>query len=258
MRKYFISIFIAFLLYFNISCTKKNDTASIATGQFFLHLHTNIDTAEVDGYNTVIVSQSKRKISLSIAQLYISNIQLLKIDGSVYPVTGKVLLKVLVNEGYLVGNVPAGNYKSVSFSVGLNSTENNTAPLTSDTVFYHPEIWFGNSAQPEGFVFLNFEGKIDTTTKANGSESQLQPFVYKIRTVSNLSNVSMPEQKFTVLPNQPEYVHIIINYFKIFNGIDLSQPGNLSVQNPSDNSNTVVKQIVTNIPGMFAYEGMGM
>jgi hypothetical protein len=204
----------------------------------------------------VIVSNSGRKISLSIAQLYISNIQLVKFDGTDYPVTGKVLLKVYENEAYLVGNVPAGNYKSVSFSVGLNSSENGTTPLTSDTVYYHPEMWFGSTAQPQGYVFLNVQGKIDTTTKANGSVSQLQPFAYKIGTTANLANVSLPEQDFTVLPNQLEYVHIIINYFKIFDGINLSKASNLSVQSPADNSSAVAKQIVNNIPGIFSYEAM--
>ena len=254
MRKYFNIAFLVLLTYLNFSCTKKNDSNPEVTGQLYFHLHTNIDDSEVDSYNSVIQSASGRKISLSLAQLYITNIELVKLDGSVYSVSDKVILKDFENEAYFIGNLPAGNYKSVHFSVGINSAVNAKTPVSTDTVFYRPEMWFGNTAQPQGYAFLNVQGKIDTTKKANGSVAQLQPFTYKIGTTANLVNVTLPEQNFTVLPNQQEYVHLIINYFKIFDGIDLSKASNLSVQSPTDNSSAVAKQIVKNISNLFTYE----
>jgi len=46
----------------------------------------------------------------------------------------------------------------------------------------------------------------------------------------------------------------VINYMKVFDGIDLSKASNLSVQSTTDNSGAVATQIVNNIPGMFSYE----
>ena len=121
MKNIYNITFILLVILVIFGCSKKSDNDSTVTGQLYFHLHTNIDTTEVDDYNSVIQSSNGRKISLSIAQLYISNIQLVKLDGSIYSVAGKILLKVLENETYFVGNVPAGNYKSVIFNVGLGS-----------------------------------------------------------------------------------------------------------------------------------------
>jgi hypothetical protein len=226
----------------------------VVTGQLYFHLHTNIDDSEVDSYNSIIQSSSGRKISLSLAQMYISNIELVKLDGSLYSVSDKVLLKVFENEAYLIGNVTAGNYKGVHFTVGLSASDNAKSPAPSDTIFYRPEMWFNTTAQPKGFVYLNVQGKIDTTAKANGTNEQMVSFVYKIGTVENAKQVVMPNQNFTVLPNQIEYVHMIINYMKVFDGIDLSKSENLSTINWVDNTNSVAKLIVNNIPNMFSYE----
>jgi hypothetical protein len=254
MKKNYNITFVLLAILVIFGCSKKNDNNAEVTGQLYFHLHTNVDTAEVDDYNTVIQSSDGRKISLSIAQLYISNIQLVKLDGSIYPVTCKILLKVLDNEVYFVGNVPAGNYNSVIFNIGLDSVTNSEKPLNTDTVLNRPEMWFSNVAQPQGYVYLNVEGKIDTSANADGSVAQMVPFAYKIGTQLNVKQVTMPVQHYSVLPNQTEYVHMIINYMKVFNGVDLSKPGNLSIKNISDNSGALANQIANNIPGMFSYE----
>ena len=115
-------------------------------------------------------------------------------------------------------------------------------------------MWFDSSAQPQGFVFLNVQGKIDTTVLANGTEAQMVQFAYRIGTAAGLKQVVMPDQNFSVFPDQIEYVHMVINYMKVFDGIDLSKASNLSVQSTTDNSGAVATQIVNNIPGMFSYE----
>jgi hypothetical protein len=242
------------VLFFNIACTKKNENTAEVTGQFYFHLHTNIDDSEVYSYNSVIQSSGGRKVLLSMAQLYISNIELVKLDDSIYSVSNKVLLKDFENGSYLVGNVPAGNYKSLRFSVGLNNTDNEKTPVSSDAVFNRPEMWFGNFAQPQGYIFLNVQGKIDTSANADGSEVQMVQFVYKIGSSVNETKIIMPVHNYTILPDQEYYEHIIINYMKIFDGIVLSNSSNLSVQNESENSNSVAQQVVKNIPKMFSYE----
>jgi len=254
MKNYLFIISLAFATCLNVGCTKKNSITPVVTGQLYFHLHTDIDSLEVGDYNSVLQSTSGRKISLSLAQMYLSNIQLVNLDGSLYSVSNQVILKVFENEAYLVGNVPAGNYKSVRFSIGLSATENAKMSVAGDTVFYRPEMWFGSSAQPQGYVFLNVQGKIDTTALANGTDSQMVQFAYRIGTAANLKQVVMPDQNFSILPDQVEYVHMVINYMKIFDGIDLHIATNLHVQSTTDNSTALANQIVNNIPAMFSYE----
>ncbi len=239
------------------ACKKSADTTPAATqqsttGTLYFHLHTDVDTNEVANYGDVYVLTGGRKISVTKAQLYISNIQLVRADSSVYTVPNTVLLKVQEIEPYLVGNVPAGNYVTVRFTVGLDSTTNAKVPTSADTALNNSSMWFGGSAQPSGYVFVNFQGTIDTTAAANGSN--LVPFMYMIGTTANKRQVTLPYQNFTVSPGQVQYVHMIIDYNKLLTGVNLSNMNNLMVMSTNDNTSNVAKTINNNIPTIFHYE----
>ena len=130
------TISIIFLFTVMVSACKKSTDNSPATtqepttGTLYFHLHTDVDTNEVDNYGDIYVLTGGRKISVIKAQLYISNIQLVRADSSVYTVPNTVLLKMQETEPYLVGNVPAGNYVTVRFTIGLDSATN--AKVTKD------------------------------------------------------------------------------------------------------------------------------
>ena len=133
------------------------------------HLHTMADTNEVESYGDTLVMSDGRQIAVSTAQLYISNIKLIKTDGSVVDGPSGTIIMKQGEEEYDLGTAPVGNYKSVRFDVGLSDASNASTPASSDQVLYQPSMWFGASAQPDGFVFINFAGSIDTTAAANGT-----------------------------------------------------------------------------------------
>ncbi len=241
-------------IYLN-SCKKKDTTPPpAANGTLGFHLHTNVDTNEVANYDSVYVMTGGRKISVHFSQLYISGIQLVKPDGSTYAVPGTIILKKQQIEPYSVGSVPSGNYTSVSFNVGLSATTNASTPASADSTLNIPAMWLGTTVQPSGFAFVNFQGKIDTTAAANCTRPQMVSFTYKIGTNANLKTVNMPTQNFTVSPNQMQYVHMIIDYNKLFTGIKLSTNSNLNVISAADNALPLATQIKNNIPLMFKYE----
>ena len=245
-----ISIFI-------IACNKKSDTPAPTTekGTLMFHLHTNVDTNEVDNYGTVYITSTGRKISVNKAQLYISNIQLIKLDGSTYNVPDMIVYKIQETEVYTIGQVPVGNYKSVSFQVGLSPATNAIATGTGiDTVLNHSAMWLGSTSQPDGYVFLNFKGSIDTTTNPVGSVNKLQAFNYLIATNANYKKITMPVQNYTIIPGQTQFIHMIIDYNKLFTGIQLNDSNNLMVTSASDNASALGMKIGNNIPSMFRYE----
>jgi hypothetical protein len=260
MRTFKITIIIISALITFCGCKKKkpNDPPAdtVSMGTFMLHLHSNIDQHEVERYDTAYTTGSGRKILLNMAQMYISGIQLVKLDGTTVDFTGVKLLKTLDSEVYYVGTAPVGNYKSIRFKVGLDQTANQENPTTpSDSALLNkPQMWFGASAQPDGYVFLNVQGKIDTTANASGTEAQMQSFVYKIGTNANYKQIIMPDKNFSIAENQTEYGHITIDYSKIFNGTKLYQPANLSVATTSANSTAPATVIVNNLSSMFIYE----
>ncbi len=244
---------IAMAMIFILSSCGNKDTVTPATptGTFLFHLHTDIDSSEVAAYNTVYTTRSGRKISLSLAQLYISGIQLVKLDGSTVDLTGKKILKTFESEDILVGDAPVGNYKSVRFKVGLDATTNALNASKDSLLNSRQEMWFSSASQPDGYIFLNVQGTIDTSSTLN---KPLVPFVYKIGTNANYTQISMEDKNFTIVEGKAVFSHININYRNLFTGITLHQTGNLSVTTASANSSALALKIVNNISSMFSYE----
>ena len=178
-NKNFLSLCAIAMMLIVSSCGSKDTiTPATPTGTFMFHLHTDIASNEVDAYGETYAMASGRKMSLNLAQLYISGVQLVKSDGTTVDVSGNVL-KVFETEEFLVGNAPVGNYTSVKFKVGLNAATNLLNATSTDTLLNRKEMWFGNAPQPDGYVFLNLQGTIDTSAALNKTPV---PFTYKIGT----------------------------------------------------------------------------
>jgi len=242
------------------SCHDKNNNNNTVTpaadsSNVYLHLHTNLDSNEAD-YGAVYTTAEGRKLSIDKAQLYLSNIELVKSDGSLLTIPGKVILKVVETEIYFVAKVPVGNYKSINFHVGLDAVTNKVTPTSANAELNHSDMWFGAAAQPGGYIFLNFQGKIDTTTKANGTVAQMQPFMYMIGTDARYTEVKMPDHPtvYNVTKGTDQYIHITVDYYKLFSGIQLNNSGNLMIMSTADNAGSLAAKVAGNIPSMFDYE----
>ena len=145
------------------SCKKKVTPAPKASAQpqgvLYIHIHTDIDTTEVDS-GVVAKDATGRRFQLDTAEFYICNIKLKKVDGA-YISAGKVyLLKTIAQEAYMVGNVPAGNYLSASFDVGIDAATNQKDPASYSTSSslsaQNPSMWFGSTSK--GYMFVNVSG----------------------------------------------------------------------------------------------------
>ena len=255
--KSFVVLAVAGSALFSISSCKKSDSDSpaVSTGTLMLHIHTNLDTNEVDSLGYPYAGTDKRKVSVTEAEFYISKITLVKTDNSVYTIPDTILLKTIENEEYMAGKVPAGNYKTITFTIGLDSAANKKTPSSrASDPLNTASMWFSGTAQPDGYAFLNFQGKIDTSASANATVAQMQPFSYKIGTNANLKTVTLPEQAFTVTPNQAETIHLVADYYKLFSGITINKAANLTVGSKADNAGVTAAKIAANIPSMFRYE----
>lgn len=225
----------------------------VAKGTFFFHLHNYIDLQEIDLYGIDNETSEGRTISLDFTSIYISEIQLVKAGGSLYDIPGKIILKNFNDQTYEVAQVPIGQYKSIYFKVGLSPTVNALAPNNpvDSALLNHPAMWWNGSVQANGYVFMNVQGKIDTSADLS---HPTVPFVYKIGTNANYVAVKMPIREFTVKEGVSFYGHILVDYSKLFAGIALNKPGNLSIKTIAENASETAQKVVRNIPSMFIYE----
>lgn len=259
MKSFKIIFSLVLVLVFS-SCKKEvdsnqtnTDNAPIEKGTLKFHLHTYVSDLEVDAYGIDYPMATGRTLSLGLAQLYISDIELVKLDGSVVKCSSNGVLKVFESETVTIGDALVGNYQKIRFKVGLLPNVNKLDPTTSGyaTLLHQPEMWFESTAQPSGYVFMNFSGEIDTTKTQSGVKV---PFEYKIGTDKNLVQVEMPQKNFSVMKDIVNYLHIKIDYSLFFDGIDLTNNSNLHVKSVLDNELPIVNQLKNNIPKMFIYE----
>lgn len=146
---------------------KKDDDGPSEKGLAF-HLHSLVGNQEAS-YG-VDYTKDGRKFNLTDYRFYISNIVLIKSDGSEYPLTGKVLLASPSQNEYELGDVPVGSYKGFKFLLGLDSVTNHSDPTSYPatnplSLQDNPIQWSWNS----GYIFFKIEGFVDTTLAANGS-----------------------------------------------------------------------------------------
>ena len=160
---------------------------------------------------------------------------------------------IFESEGVEIGKVLVGNYKSVRFKVGLTPDVNTLEPTTTGYVnlLNQPEMWFSTKAQPDGYVYMNFSGSIDTAAAQTGVKI---PFEYKIGTETNRVQIEMPAQNFSIYKDAVGYVHMKIQYDRLFDGINLSNNANLHVITKTDNALPIVETLKKNIQKLFIYE----
>ncbi len=234
------------------SCNKKakedEDGDAIAPiGKVMMHLHAFIEDEEIDLYNIPYSTHDGRAISMKLAQFYISDVELVKLDGSTYKVPDTRILKKLESDTYVIGDAPVGNYKSVRFKIGVPPSANQIDfSKTTDSV-----MWFSKTKAEDGYIFLNAQGKIDTSEAYTGT---LTPFVYKIGSNVNYKQVEMPRKDFTIVAGEIYYVHLIADFNRLFSGIKINDNANLHVNTIDDNTSPLAQKILNNIPSLFIYE----
>lgn len=115
-------------------------------------------------FTGTVKTSGGQTITLDQWKLYVSNVALIRADGSEQPISGLKLVKIAAggpfqNVTMFKGNAPTGDYKGVRFAIGVPRAQNHAdatlarTPLTVDDGMY----WAWNS----GYIFSRFEGKVD-------------------------------------------------------------------------------------------------
>jgi hypothetical protein len=256
MKKITVLVSVVTLLIGFVSCDKKEikqTPVETRYGMLKMHLHNYIEESEVDAYNITYTNSDGRAIKLNMAQLYMSDFELEKMDGTFHKIPNTIVLKIQDAETYNLGMVPVGNYKSVRFKVGLPSAVNAKTPTTADSILFDANMWFADPFQSNGFAFVNVRGSIDTTTNADGS-APMQNFNYLIGTNANYTQVQMPQKNFSITEDQAYYAHMYSDWNRLFTGITLNNAANLEVTSIADNSSATAQKLAANLSKLFVYE----
>ncbi len=252
MKNKFITYTIQFgLAVFLLSGCKKDkaDEPAAATEQnLALHIHSNVGIHEAN-FDSTFQTTSGRNFTIEDYRMYISNIILIKNDGSEFPITGKVILTNPATDEYDLGKVPVGNYKGFRFQIGLDSIINRTDPSiypSSDPLSVQtPSIhWSWNS----GYIFWKVEGKVDTTVAQNGPVNV--DYLYHIGTDALKRQIDFSTSAFTVISGQDQIVHLEFDLLAALSNVDMTSE---LICHTTDNPSTALK-IANNWQAAFHIE----
>ncbi len=208
------------------SCIKKDDpvppSASLSSAK--LTFENFVGTKPLVLNTEWYTNANGDSFKVSTYKYYITNIKLTKADGSVYTETESYHL---INEAdastkfFTMGNIPEGNYTSISFLIGVDSTRNTSGAQTGALDPINGMFWTWNS----GYIMAKFEGTSPQSTASGKS------IIYHVGGFSGATSVirattlSLPTAlvvKAGLTPN----IHIygdVAEWFGFPNVIDFSQ-----------------------------------
>jgi hypothetical protein len=216
---YFLLITIA-LLSFNFSSCKKDEAIhdhTALTGLFKVEFEHSFDGAEFSFDSTYIDAQGDT-LHFSKFDYYISNLQLVKSDGSIWSQPESYfLIKSSDDLSRLISiaDVPAGDYTGINFSIGVDSTHNVSGAQTGALDPTNEMFWDWNT----GYIFIKTEGTISTFFQASVFEYHIGGF----QTANATNCVRKVSQTFggstlTIAPNTAPQIHMAVDLSRFFNG----------------------------------------
>jgi hypothetical protein len=219
------SIFLAavialfFITTLSTGCKPAEEDPIVTEQTLSFHIHTKAGST-IAAYDTELQDSSGRKFTLQDLRYYISNIVLLKNDGTSLPLTGKVILVGPDNQDYELGKVPVGSYDGFRFMVGLDSITNHSDPTTypsgNPLALQSPGIhWSWNS----GYIFMKVDGEVDTTLAATGSPDT--EFFFHIGADNLSRTIDFSTAAFTVESASAHEILLTFDFLKALAGVDL-------------------------------------
>ncbi|TAH25492.1 MAG: hypothetical protein EAZ07_06825 [Cytophagales bacterium] len=207
-------------------------------GSLSLHIHSKIGKEDIKTLDSAYFMASGDTIWVKSARIYISNIRLLKSDGTETKVDGSPILIEQYNKVYNTGRVIAGNYRAVAFEIGFSYKEENSKKFITS-----PSMLIGEEA-----IFVNFEG-----LWYQKSKQRKLPFQLNIGADLPLCTFKSNSQSITILPQNNFYVHLNIDYFQLLSELNTEDSASLTISKQSDHP-VLYKELMNKIKVMVKNE----
>jgi hypothetical protein len=173
------------------------------------------------GDNPLVLGQaytngSGEQLNFTKVRYYVSNIQLEKMDGTVWSETESYhLVDASVSSSALISlnDVPAGEYHKISYQIGVDSVRNVSGAQEGALSPANDMFWTWNS----GYIFFKIEGDAPAATDGK--------FVYHVGGFSGANNANiyknhdLHNHMLSIAPNASPQVHLMVDVKKLFDGM---------------------------------------
>lgn len=215
--KIFKPLTLVALLAMSLYACKKDDNTtpdpSPSTAATFNFEFENVDDQEVAlDFGKVYVTETGDSVSFDFMRYWISNIEFIMEDGSVWKEKDSYRLiekTDKMNRMTFSVEAPSGRYKSVRFSIGVDADHNSS--LDSMVAELNPSVgmsWTWST----GYIFLKTEG-----TFYNSDSMAYQPYKYHLGMDANYKTITMDIPAVTEISGGDEVeTHIVFHALKMF------------------------------------------
>lgn len=250
------------------SCKKDKDATPTGVGTVDIEFEHKVGGDDLDLTKSKAAYRTAAGDSFRVTRFiyYVSNVQFNRADGNNYKVPNSYFL---VNEANAItkrlalADIPAGNYNSLTFTVGVDSARNVSGAQTGALDASNGMFWSWN----DGYIFMKLDGKTPPLT-AGAPEGGLVFHIGGFRKpYSTIRTVTLPMPSgvlLSVLPDHSPEIHLKADILKAFNG-----PNPISFTNragytrvvdtmngasPGPNSVAVADNYANPAAGMFSIE----
>ena len=257
--------FLMLILVLSVSSCKKDDSSSnpVGNGSIILDFDHRANGAAFSLGNNY-ANEAGEQLNFSLFDYYVSNFELIRTDGSVYTLPKDSCYFLIKSSDastreVLLNNIPAGDYASVRFVIGVDSVKS-VSPASERVGVLDPAgegadmYWSWNS----GYIFVKAEGTSPQISSVNNM------FKYHIglfgggvngqaTTLNNLRQVTLSNASGDVgmvrSDATPEY-HIMVDVMQLF-----KSPTTISVAaNPTVMASPFSANVANNYTDMFVLD----
>ncbi len=235
MRKQYIygAVILLTVISTLFSCRKKEDPVIAPQGTGTLKVEfSNVVGNEALGFDHWYKNENQDSFKISTYKYYISNVSVATADGKTFDELESFHLidqEDAASHRFSISNVPAGNYTSVTFLIGVDSARNVQGAQSGSLDPGHGMLWTWNT----GYIMAKMEGMSPSSGDANkaltfhiagfsGEYNVLRkvtltfPEPAKV-TTSNSPNVHIFSDALEWFKT-PETIHFADNYFIMTTG----------------------------------------
>jgi hypothetical protein len=228
MKKNFIILICSLLTMICLmsATNKKDDPKTANQGNLILHFNNMVNGAALKLNDTAAVYQNANGDSYTITtfKYYVSNVVLTDEGGKATNLPDSYYLINAADSLSLnpqINNIPAGKYKAISFTIGVDSARNFAGAQTGALDPAHGMFWSWNS----GYIFLKMEGE------SAQSKAKLHKLTFHIGGVKQPHNTIRAfsqtlDEPLVIAANKTAEMNIETNAAALFKGkttIDFSK-----------------------------------
>lgn len=261
MRSILNSIFVIAICVVSVTSCKKKDnptptpTPTVDTGKVYLEFFNEVGGSTLNLNTQLYKNQNGDSFTVSKFNYYISNI-VLKGSGTTPDFTEPNSYHLIEHTAtpsemaFYIDKVPGGNYKSVTFMIGVDSLHNVSGAQDGDLDPAKGNFWSWNT----GYIMLKFEGTSPKATTAGGIIMLHCGGFSGANSVLKTLTLDMPNE-IEVTKGQPNHVHLradILKLFKSPNVIDFSVTSTIHMPGAE------AKKLADNYANMFTITYAGL